>query len=191
MNKFDVRELRKRQGYTREVFSDLIGISIHTLDSWEGGRRKIPESKIKLMQMMFSADKDDEAEGRPAFRDSMPGGLNGLDTEPSFMIDFDPANQGSINWYEAQGDSMNPEIKKGDYIAFKEIKDFSFLPPGCIYAITTNNDMRIIRRLHKGQTNKYYVMTADNPDKNKFPDIEVPKDVIVKVCRADWVIKKI
>ena len=49
-------ELRKQLGYSQERFGELLGITKSAVSGWESGRRKIPESSIKLICKEFNAD---------------------------------------------------------------------------------------------------------------------------------------
>tara|TARA_B110001452_G_scaffold224902_1_gene198668 strand:+ start:359 stop:1084 length:726 start_codon:yes stop_codon:yes gene_type:complete len=51
MNGLDLRKLRKKFGFSRNNFARYIDISVHTLDSWEGGKRNIPNIKAELIKM--------------------------------------------------------------------------------------------------------------------------------------------
>jgi transcriptional regulator with XRE-family HTH domain len=50
----DLKEIRKKTGMSRSQFSDLIGVSIHTLDSWESEKRNIPKLKEEIILLKTS-----------------------------------------------------------------------------------------------------------------------------------------
>lgn len=49
MTGLELRTLRKKLDLSRQGFATIIGVSIHTLDAWEGGKRNIPETKKELI----------------------------------------------------------------------------------------------------------------------------------------------
>lgn len=48
--------LRKALGYNQEKFGTIIGITKSAVSNWESGRRKIPDSSIKLICKEFNVD---------------------------------------------------------------------------------------------------------------------------------------
>lgn len=48
-----VKELRKDLGATQKTFSDILGVSKRTVESWEIGRSIPNGSAIRLMQLMI------------------------------------------------------------------------------------------------------------------------------------------
>lgn len=51
MTGLELRGLRKERGLSRQKFAELIKISIHTLDAWEGGKRNIPPLKADIIKV--------------------------------------------------------------------------------------------------------------------------------------------
>ena len=51
MKGLELRALRKKFGLSRIKFAEFINISVHTLDSWEGGKRNIPDTKADLIKL--------------------------------------------------------------------------------------------------------------------------------------------
>lgn len=49
-------QLRKKLGYNQEKFGKILGVTKSAVSGWEGGRRKIPDSAIKLICKEFNAD---------------------------------------------------------------------------------------------------------------------------------------
>lgn len=50
-----IKEIRKAAGITQKEFSELLGIPIDTVKSWESGRRKSPEWVEKLITEKLNA----------------------------------------------------------------------------------------------------------------------------------------
>ncbi len=54
MDKSELRAFRKKHQYSRQAFAEAIGISVHTLDAWEQGRRNIPKTKVSLINALIN-----------------------------------------------------------------------------------------------------------------------------------------
>ncbi len=52
-----VKALRERMGMTQQQFGDYFKIPKRTLQDWEGGKRKIPEYVLDLMEFKVDADE--------------------------------------------------------------------------------------------------------------------------------------
>lgn len=131
--------------------------------------------------------------GRPFYDTDFTLGFEELDNDssisPEFNIDFPPANKEGINWFRGKGNSMLGEINSGDYIALEEIPDFSWFPLGRIYGVVTKNGFRTIKRITKSENNDNYSLISSNPDKEEYPDQDIPKDIIKKLFKVVFVIK--
>ena len=57
-----VKALRERMGMTQQQFGDYFEIPKRTLQDWEGGKRKIPEYLLKLMEFKVDADEKNKSE---------------------------------------------------------------------------------------------------------------------------------
>ena len=84
---------------------------------------------------------------------------------------------------------MLGEINSGDYIALEEIQDFSWFPLGRIYGVVTKNGFRTIKRISKSENNDSYSLVSSNPDKEEYPDQDIPKNIIRKLFKVVFVIK--
>ena len=51
----DIRALRERTGLTQTEFSEMIGVSVRTLQNWEQGRRE-PEGPAKALLRVVERD---------------------------------------------------------------------------------------------------------------------------------------
>jgi transcriptional regulator with XRE-family HTH domain len=131
--------------------------------------------------------------GRPFYDTDFTLGFEELDNDvsiyPEFNIDFPPANKEGVNWFRGKGNSMLGEINSGDYIALEEIQDFSWFPLGRIYGVVTKNGFRTIKRITKSEDNDSYSLVSSNPDKEEYPDQDIPKNIIQKLFKVVFVIK--
>ena len=106
--------------------------------------------------------------------------VNDQTSRPDYNINFVPYNNKCDVWCNARGNSMWPTIASGDIIALKEIKDFSFLVSGEIYAIVTSNGLRTIKRLR--DEGEEYVLIPDN--KKDYSEQRINKHLITKVYQV-------
>lgn len=53
INADTVRALREELGATQKVFSEIVGVSVRTVESWEIGRSEPNGSAVRLMQLML------------------------------------------------------------------------------------------------------------------------------------------
>ena len=58
MNNLDIVKIREEFGFTPTQFAEFIGIDRRTVINWEKGR-KIPESKILLLEMLLDKKRND------------------------------------------------------------------------------------------------------------------------------------
>nr|WP_314561859.1 S24 family peptidase [uncultured Capnocytophaga sp.] len=124
--------------------------------------------------------------GVPYYNIDFTNGFMGVvefeNINPDYYIDFPPANNCDY-WINATGHSMENIINHGDAVAIKEV-DLSWFPLGEIYAIVTSNGYRLIKRITKSRSPKCYCLVSENPDKDKYPDQDIPKDYIVRLFKV-------
>ena len=141
------------------------------------------EGEMLIDKINFELPKVSYTTGIPYYNVDFIGGfdvvLNDQTVNPEYLIDFKKYNDANC-WCNVTGHSMYPEITHGDMIALREIKDFSFLPLGEVYAIVTTNGMRTIKRLGGGADDDHYILVPTN----KAPEYgiqPIPKKMISKV----------
>lgn len=191
MNRFELRTLRKKLGLSRQKFADKLEISIHTLDSWETGKRNIPKTKATLIYNVFSrVDEGDLVYSRQGdskqlsltdhlnliqtskipFYDtnvvsSVVKSFNDINNHPSYLVDYPPFRNCTaiINNY---GDSMSPKFSNGDRLAIKQITNFDVILWGESYLVITNkksNNLKAIKDVfqHPEEENKIILRSAN------------------------------
>lgn len=52
-----ILEMRKSLGLSQKQFSDKFHLNVKTVQSWEGGWRKTPESYLYLIQRVIDLEK--------------------------------------------------------------------------------------------------------------------------------------
>lgn len=72
------------------------------------------------------------------------------------------------------GDSMEPEIKSGSYIAIRPVSDPSCISWGQIYVIVTD-DFRLVKHVDRNPDPSFLTLRSTNP---AYADMEMPRDKI-------------
>lgn len=54
----DLRNIRRSLGETQASLAQRLGVSHYTVESWEGGRRKIPELAVRLLATLTREHTD-------------------------------------------------------------------------------------------------------------------------------------
>src|SRR5690606_25103196 len=112
-------------------------------------------------------------------------------TNPEYNIDFPPANSTEGFWMRGKGKSMLGEIDPGDFLYFSPMEDFSWFPFVRIYGLVTKNQMQIVQRVVKSETEVSYKLISSNPDKVRYPDQDIPMEMIEKMFEIKFVIKNL
>ena len=55
MNPTEIKQARQQAGLTQSAFAALLGVSIKTVQAWEGGWRTCPEPMQKLIRLVLSS----------------------------------------------------------------------------------------------------------------------------------------
>jgi DNA-binding transcriptional regulator YiaG len=53
MNRAEIKQARLDAGLTQRATAELLGVSIKTVQSWEGGWRNMPEPAQKLFELLM------------------------------------------------------------------------------------------------------------------------------------------
>ncbi len=85
------------------------------------------------------------------------------------------------------GDSMHSEIRHGDFIACKEIKDKRFIVFGDIYYVVATNGLETCKYLNVDTEHKdSYMLIAKNANISPSP---IPKDMILRLYKVRGIIR--
>lgn len=166
-----------------EVFSERMGWRVEKEYDLEG--KKLKTSTSEVAQISYK-------EGRPFYNIDWALGFEGVYDDPEYVefnIDFPPANKPQVNWFRGRGRSMLGEIDSGDYVALEEIVDFSWFPLGRIYGVITKNGFRTIKRVVQSKNPNSWTLMSSNPDKDTYPDQDLPKDMVERLFKVIYVIK--
>ena len=61
----NIRELRKKQGYTQEQIADYLGISTAAVTQYETGTRVVPATTVSKLAILFNVDEYDMYQEEP------------------------------------------------------------------------------------------------------------------------------
>lgn len=106
---------------------------------------------------------------------------------PEYYINYPPANHCEF-WVNATGESMKGVIDNGDKIALKQV-DTEWFPLGEVYAIITTNGHRMVKKIAKSDDKECYKLISANPNKEEYPDQDIPKKMILTLFKVVTAIK--
>ena len=72
----------------------------------------------------------------------------------------------------ANGDSMEPHIHDGDWIAVREVANFNVIYYGQVYLVITN-EYRLLKYIRRDEDEKNYIILRS--DNKEYDDIRLPK----------------
>lgn len=108
---------------------------------------------------------------------------------PEYRINYPPARDCDF-WVNATGNSMLGVVNHGDKIALKTV-DKEWFPLGEIYAIVTTNGHRMVKRISSSKDPNCYRLISENPNKDEYPDQDIPKHYIQSLFKVVLAIKMI
>lgn len=175
------RELSKELSDAQEKNAALMEEKIDYLQS------KIKKGEVELKEVV-SLEM-----GSPYHNVDFVNGFTGVEEiahdNPEYYINYPPANHCEF-WVNATGESMKGVIDNGDKIALK-IVDKEWFPLGEVYAIVTTNGYRMVKKIVKSEDKECYKLVSANPDKEAFPDQDIPKEMIQTLFKVVASIKLI
>lgn len=197
--KFLIDELRLRQN----SFATRIGSDVSNFSKYMNGRLPISESLVNRIVVNLGVSKTwlTTGEGIPFPKNEKPETVtvstlhdHGTGT-PVYDIDVTagampremmfaddriigrinvPGMQPDCKIVRISGDSMQPVINNGDYIAVREIRDTSVIYWGQIYVVLLE-DFRMVKYLRKHADPGKVILRSENP---MYDDIELPRNSI-------------
>lgn len=84
------------------------------------------------------------------------------------------------------GDSMHSEIRHGDFIVCKEIKDSSFIVYGDIYYVVAKNGLETCKYLHPGNDEETLLLVPRNESIKPSP---IRKEMITKLYKVRGIVR--
>lgn len=109
-----------------------------------------------------------------------------LEIQPDAYINL-PGYEKTTFWCNAIGQSMQPIIDGGDYIALQEIHDPTLILYGEIYAIVTYEGLRTVKRIRRSPNPKCFRLIPENPN---YDSQDIEKRQIRAIFRVLGVVKR-
>jgi transcriptional regulator with XRE-family HTH domain len=154
-----LRKLREQTGLTREKFSEIVGISQHTLKGWEVGTRKITNQKALLLANIFKILGIDttpetilygkEHQELPRQEDFLNTATLTEEDRIRKEVSFFKEHNYSYVLYHIEDSSMSPYFKEGDIVGGSKtykITDFNKYQGQCCI-IETQDNRKIARKV--------------------------------------------
>lgn len=195
MNSLEIKEFREKYNLTQQQLAEIVVTSIRAVQSWEQGQRNITQSAIKLLdgfENRLANNNNVETINKGVayydidFTSSFLEVTNNQNVTPDAYIDH-PFFKGCDFVVRNSGQSMAKVICHGDAIGLVEVKNWrEFFPFGEIYAIVTNDNLRMIKVISKGDTDEFYTLISKPTDnkKDEFPPQQIKKNSILSIFRV-------
>jgi len=208
-----LKELRNEFNYTQQQMADKLGISLTQYQNYEvktipphekilklnnildfdfsriiykenvGNNWEIAEDEHPYITKRRNKKNHNKPNLTPVFDIKASAGRAILfNDRPEIIADYVdiPFIGKSDGVIEIVGASMNPTYVNGTRIAVRKLEDKQLIYPNeCYYIIDVNYDGRV-KRLIKSEKPDHIILRSDNKD---YPDVELPWEKIVSVCK--------
>ena len=177
------KELSRLYGFDEgAILTGKINNNISIHDNRDVSHNTIIGSVRSLSNKDVVEEKDvvSYSKGIPYYNVDFINGFTGVEEithqNAEYNIDYPPANHCQF-WVNATGESMKGIIDNGDKIALRQV-DTEWFPLGEVYAIVTTNGHRMVKKIVKSEDKECYKLVSANPNKNEYPDQDIPKHLI-------------
>jgi len=198
-----IKIVRKRLGYTQEVFAKALGIEQGTYSDYERGRTGVPRKVVELLFYKFNVSKDwwqsQEGEvivitikppesndkGIPILnQDFTAGEVTQFKDFPETIVGYIyfATFKNCIAFVSIKGNSMFPLYTAGDLIGLEPQTDLSHIDYGHPYGIVTKGGNRFVKIIRKGKDNNHLVLRSYNS--KDYDDIDIHKNDIQTLYKA-------
>lgn len=201
-----IKYLIKRTTGTQIAFANKLGIDTSHISKQINGKSTLTGNLINRIVDVFGVSRDwlwlgmgtpFEAEpeqnrlpdGVPVYDIDVTAGNYDLDrmfTQDRIIgyVNLPRINRNNLIVH-VSGDSMEPEIPNGTYIAIRPEEDFQSILYGQIYVVVTD-DFRRVKYLRRCQADpSKVILHSANPN---YDDIEIDKSQIIKLFRVDAIL---
>ena len=161
-----------------DSFINKIVVNTGVSKEWLVNGDGVPFGKHNSPEAVTLGIHSAEAEGMPVYDLDVTAGP--LTRERMFADDriigriAMPGVERDCRVVRVSGDSMQPVISNGDYIAVREVNDLSIIYWGQIYVVLLD-DYRMVKYLRRHPDDSMVVLRSANP---AYDDIDVPKTAI-------------
>lgn len=191
----DLKQLRKASNLTQDALAKKLGVDRRTIINYEKGEF-IPDSKIKLINMLFSETISHVEE---IVKSDAPAGYYYPNVSAAAGMDKEMQNdelkrlpinlpnwESGIDFINVYGDSMYPKFCSGEIIGIKEVQP-QFLNFGYTYVVILQDGQVFLKYIRKGKDDDHWLLASENP---KYEDREYHLSLIRKVFIVKGVITK-
>lgn len=197
MSGSELKDLRKKMKLTQTEFALLFEkATMRTVQNWEGGVTPVPDYVEKLIKSKIENNTPNFVNAQIIkqsvpfydidFTSSFLEITNNQSTTPDSYITH-PFFNGCDYVVRNSGQSMAKVINHGDAIGLVKLNNWQeFFPFGEIYAIVTNDNLRMIKVITKGETDEHYTLISKPTDskRNEFPPQQIKKSSILSIFKV-------
>ena len=198
MKDIELRDFRKDLGLTQTELAERVGVSMRTVQNWEKGINKIPQSTVSFIRSLkkdtdfsYSTElTENSVSGVPFYDVDFTAGFllveNSSQSKPDSYITH-PFFKGCDCVVRSSGQSMAKVIAHGDAIGLIKIENWmEFFPYGEIYAIITKEGFRMIKVVTKGETPDSFTLISKPTEskKEEFPPQQIKKSSILAIFKV-------
>ena len=197
-----IRYLMSENGMKQNAFAARIGTDVSNFSKSLNGKLPISDALLNKIVVALGISKLwlAEGEGVPYSKPTAPDALTvnhlseggaipiydidvtagGLSREMMFADDrvvghvSVPGINRNCKMVKVSGDSMQPVISNGDYIAVQEVTDSSIIYWGQIYVVLLD-DYRMVKYLRRNADSTMVTLRSANP---AYDDIDLPRSAI-------------
>lgn len=202
MNAKELKEIRKNLKLSQTKFGELVGSKLRTVQNWESGVNKIPDSVSKLLNKYTDNAYVNTLNDTPAeYKSKNEIGVPYYDVDfTASFLEVENSQVSKPNSYithpffigcdfvvRASGQSMAKIIKHGDAVGLVKLDNWrEFFPFGEVYGIVTTDGYRMFKVISQGQENDTYTLISKPTDNKKedFPNQQIKKSLISHIYKV-------
>lgn len=202
MSDLDVRKIREQLQISQTKLSEVIGVSLRTIQNWESGET-IPKTKHEILRNLLLKDKIQELEFVSSIKTLKKGipllpfdAFAGVGDSSVSGVDFNAITERyEIPLFDGlqidfmlpvRGSSMYPKYSSGDVVACRLISELLFVQWNKVYIIDSISQGIMMKRLKKGTKEDYMICKSDNAEYGEF---EIPKTDIRNIALVVGVVR--
>lgn len=203
MSDLDVRKIRESLQISQTKLSEILGVSLRTIQNWESGET-IPKTKHEILRKLLLKDKQDLLKlAASSFEKSKKGipllpfdAFAGIGDSSVIGVDFNaiteryeiPLFNGFLIDFmlPVRGSSMYPTYSSGDVVACRLINELLFVQWNKVYVIDSISQGIMMKRLKKSEKEDNMICKSDNAEYGEF---EIPKKDIRNIALVIGVVR--
>jgi len=201
-----IRYVISRTSVTQSAFAEKLGIDTSNLSRILSGKIRLSQRMMGKISKEFHVSHDWLMTGQGKPFDDVMGNQSFIKGTPVYDIDVTAGNYdldqmftvehiiGFVNLpklskdallVHVSGDSMEPEISNGTYIAIRPVDDFQSVLYGQIYVVVTEDFRRVKYLRRNPNDSESVILHSANPN---YEDIIINKQRVKKLFRVDAIL---